>query len=130
MDYRVEGGWDALTVDTDGGVRLRTQLDRESAGGAEGVARVVAVDNGTPPLSSTATLSITVTDVNDCPPTLLPPTLLHVVEGGPPTLLGVLKATDPDVWELGHGPPFNLTLHPANPAHVLALIALKFDPCE
>ncbi|KAK3849099.1 hypothetical protein Pcinc_044133, partial [Petrolisthes cinctipes] len=132
VDYSVEGGWEALTVDTEGGVHLATQVDREATGGdggdGEGVARVIAVDRGTPPLSSTATLSITVTDVNDCPPTLLPPTLLHVIEGGPPTLLGILKATDPDVWELGHGPPFNFTLYAHNTQHVLTLINLKFDP--
>ncbi|KAK3860230.1 hypothetical protein Pcinc_033702, partial [Petrolisthes cinctipes] len=133
VDYSVEGGWEALKVDTEGGVHLATQLDREATGGSggvggEGVARIVAVDRGTPPLSTTATLSITVTDVNDCPPTLLPPTLLHVVEEGPPSLLGILKATDPDVWELGHGPPFNLTLHPHNTQHVQTLINLKFDP--
>ncbi|KAK4305007.1 hypothetical protein Pmani_023077, partial [Petrolisthes manimaculis] len=135
VDYSVEGGWEALTVDSEGGIHLATQLDREATsggggggGGDEGVARVVAVDRGTPPLSTTATLSITVTDVNDCPPTLLPPTLLHVKEGAPPTLLTILKATDPDVWELGHGPPFNLTLYPHNTQHVLTLINLKFDP--
>ncbi|KAK8405089.1 hypothetical protein O3P69_001579 [Scylla paramamosain] len=128
VDYRLEGGWGSLMVDTDGSVSLWRQLDREAPDGATGKALVVAVDRGVPPLSATATLTITVADVNDCPPRLLPPTILHVMEGGPPTRLGILKVTDPDVWALGHGPPFTLSLAPTNPPHVLSLIKLKFDP--
>ncbi|KAG7168235.1 Neural-cadherin-like 9, partial [Homarus americanus] len=126
--YRVEGGWGALTVDSEGGVSLRHALDREAPDGAIGVAKIVGVDRGRPPLSATATLTITVTDVNDSPPVLLPPTVFHVTEGAAPTLLGSLTATDHDVWALGHGPPFNLSLAPTNPAHVLAHINIKFDP--
>ncbi|XP_071534252.1 neural-cadherin-like [Panulirus ornatus] len=129
VDYRVTGGWGALTVDAGGGVSLLRSLDREAPdGGAVGVARVIGVDRGAPPLTATATLTITVTDVNDCAPRLLPPTVLHVAEGGAPALLGVLTATDSDVWALGHGPPFTFSLAPTNPAHVLAHISLSLDP--
>ncbi|XP_069157547.1 putative neural-cadherin 2 isoform X1 [Procambarus clarkii] len=128
VEYRVEGAWGALSVDSEGGVSLRRALDREAPDGAIGVAKIVGVDHGRPPLTATATLTITVTDVNDSPPVLLPPTLFHVTEGAAPTLLGALTATDHDVWALGHGPPFNFSLAPTNPAHVLAHISLKFDP--
>ena len=126
----MEGGWDALKVDSEGSVTLWRELDREAPSGAAGMALVVAVDRGIPPLTATATLSLTVTDVNDCAPTLLPPTVFHVSEDAPSTMLGVLKATDEDVWTLGHGPPFNLTLAPTNPTHVLASVLLKYDPRE
>lgn len=115
-------------MDTKGNVSLIAPLDREAPGGAVVEVLVVAVDRGIPPLSATATLTISVEDVNDCPPTLLPPTILHITEGDPPALLSVLKATDPDVWALGHGPPFTLSLSPSNPVHVLSFISLKFDP--
>ncbi|XP_045132549.1 putative neural-cadherin 2 [Portunus trituberculatus] len=128
VDYWVEGGWGALKVDGEGSVTLWRALDRETPGGAAGMALLVAVDRGVPPLTATATLSLTVTDVNDCAPTLLPPTVFHVPEDSPPTMLGVLKATDKDMWTLGHGPPFNLSLSPSNPDHVLASVSLKFDP--
>ncbi|XP_071534244.1 putative neural-cadherin 2 [Panulirus ornatus] len=129
VDYRVEGGWGALTVDSEGEVSLRGVLDREAPpDGAIGVAKILGVDRGQPPLTATATLTITVTDVNDSPPVLLPPTLFHVTEGAAPTRLGALTATDHDVWALGHGPPFNLSLAPSNPTHVFAYIRLKFDP--
>lgn len=105
-------------------------LDREAPEGAIAVAEIIGVDRGSPPLSATATLTITVTDVNDCAPILLPPTTLHVAEGSPPTLLGVLAATDHDVWALGHGPPFNMSLAPTNPAYVLSHVSLTFDSRE
>ncbi|MPC98433.1 Neural-cadherin [Portunus trituberculatus] len=124
------GGWGALRVDETGDITLWRALDREIPGGAAGEALVVAVDRGRPPLTATATLTLTVTDVNDCAPTLLPPTVFHVPEDAPPTLLGLLKATDADVWELGHGPPFSFSLAPSNPAHILSSIALKFNPGE
>lgn len=130
VHYHVEGGWGALSVDTVGGVRLWNTLDREAPGGGMGFARVVAMDEGHPSLSSTATLTITVTDVNDCPPRLLPPTILHVTEGAPASLLGVLTATDDDVWELGHGPPFNFTLALSNPAHILNTLSIKYYTSE
>ena len=130
VNYHVVGGWGALRVDPGGGVRLWRALDRESAGGEVGVARVVGVDEGRPPLSSTATLTITVSDVNDCPPRLLPPTLLHVTEGAPPSLLGVLTATDDDLWHLGHGPPFTFTLAPSNPALITRTLAIKYQEGE
>nr|XP_045603724.1 putative neural-cadherin 2 isoform X2 [Procambarus clarkii]XP_045603725.1 putative neural-cadherin 2 isoform X2 [Procambarus clarkii] len=127
VEYRVVGGWGVVTVDGVGGVRLWRALDRESPGGEVGVARVVAVDDGRPSLSSTATLTITLTDVNDCPPRLLPPTVLHVTEGAPASLLGILTATDDDVWALGHGPPFTFTLAPSNPTHVLNILSISYQ---
>lgn len=126
----MESAWDSLNVNTDGEVRLWRRLDREAPGGAEGVARIIGVDNGRPPLSATATLTITVTDVNDCPPRLLPPTIVHVTESSPPTRLATLAATDLDVWAMGHGPPFNFSLARTNPAHVKALIKIKFRQSE
>ncbi|XP_042858112.1 neural-cadherin-like, partial [Penaeus japonicus] len=128
VDYRVLGGWGVLGVDSGGGVSLWRALDREAPDGAVGVANVIAVDRGRPPLTSTATITIVVTDINDCPPRLLPPTTFHVPENAPPTLLGVLTATDDDVWAMGHGPPFTLSLAPTNPPHVLAQVTLTFLP--
>lgn len=126
MDYRVVGGWGALRVEGGGAVRLWRTLDREAEGGEVGVARIIAIDKGSPPLSSTATLTITVTDVNDCPPRMRPPTLLHVTEGASSTLLGILTATDDDLWQLGHGPPFSFTLAPSNPSFVTQTISLQY----
>ncbi|XP_066984935.1 putative neural-cadherin 2 [Macrobrachium rosenbergii] len=127
VDYSVVGGWNSLQVDKNGGVTLYRPLDREADEGALGIARILGTDRGEPPLTATATLTVTVTDVNDCAPRLLPPDELHVREGEPPVLLGVLAATDDDIWALGHGPPFSMSLSPSNPPYVLELVRLKFD---
>ncbi|XP_066952072.1 neural-cadherin-like isoform X1 [Macrobrachium rosenbergii] len=127
VDYSVVGGWNSLRVDETGGVTLSRRLDREAEEGALGIAEILGTDRGEPPMTATATLTITVTDVNDCPPRLLPPDVLHVTEGDPPVLLGVLTATDDDVWAFGHGPPFSMSLSPSNPPYVMDLVSLKFD---
>ena len=70
--YRLVGGGGALRVDRQGRVFLWRRLDRDARGGGGGggeLAVVVeAVDGGTPPLSATATLAVTVRDANDSPP--------------------------------------------------------------
>ncbi|XP_076032740.1 neural-cadherin-like isoform X2 [Oratosquilla oratoria] len=128
VDYYLEDEWNSLQVDDEGNVRVWRQLDREGMIGGVGRVKIIGVDHGDPPLSSTATLTVTLTDVNDSPPRLLPPTTFQVEEGSPPTRLGVLTATDDDVWSLGHGPPFNFTLAPSNPLYVYDYIQLRLDP--
>ncbi|KAK4290310.1 hypothetical protein Pmani_036772 [Petrolisthes manimaculis] len=126
VQYRVEGGWGALTVEEGGMVRLWKALDRDAPGGDKGLATIIATDEGSPPLSSTATLSVTVNDINDSPPYLLPPTTLRIEEEVPASLLGTLRATDDDIWQLGHGPPFTFSLAPSNPPHVTRALTLRY----
>lgn len=131
VEYQLKGARGALAVSADGTVTLRGALDRESSDGGVVVAEVLAVDGGAPPLTATATLTVVISDINDCPPTLASPSVLHVQEHArTPALLATLTADDEDVWALGHGPPFNLTLAPSNTAHVLDKVSLKFNPCE
>ncbi|KAK7071826.1 hypothetical protein SK128_016922 [Halocaridina rubra] len=94
--FQILGGWNSLTIDRKGGITLSRRLDREAPEGGMGLAHVLGIDQGEPPLTATTTLTITVTDVNDCPPRLKPPEVLHVTEGEPPVFLGVLTATDDD----------------------------------
>ncbi|RXG71363.1 Cadherin-related tumor suppressor, partial [Armadillidium vulgare] len=83
VDYRLVGTWSRFQVDTEGRVRTRLPLDRESPEGSSFIVNVIAIDRGFPPLTSTGTLSISLSDVNDCPPRLLPPFVLHVKENIP-----------------------------------------------
>ena len=128
VQYSVEGGWDVLAVNAVDGVILRGALDREGPGGTIGVARILGVDRGLPPLTATATLTITLTDVNDSPALLLPPVIFYVTEDAVPAHLGILTANDEDVWALGHGPPFIFSLAPSNPQYIFDLLSLQFDP--
>lgn len=80
----MDQNWGALRVDEEGSIRVWRPLDREGPQGPEGEIKVVAVDRGDPPRSATTTLSITLKDVNDSPPRLLPPTVLHITENFQP----------------------------------------------
>ncbi|CAL4064457.1 unnamed protein product, partial [Meganyctiphanes norvegica] len=125
--YTVSDTGGSLTVDSSGGIRLRHGLDREGSTGSVTIATVVARDRGHYPLSATATLTITITDVNDSPPRLLPPVVLHVLEGSTTSLVGILTATDDDVWALGHGPPFTLELAHDAPIYIRDNFKLNYD---
>ncbi|XP_070617864.1 LOW QUALITY PROTEIN: cadherin-15 [Erythrolamprus reginae] len=87
------------------------------------ITQILAVDDGTPPLTATGTLSVEVLEVNDHAPSLFPTTGLLCREGG--TL--VLSATDQDLaphaapfhFLLGLGGAHNWTLSHPNDTHVL-----------
>ncbi|XP_037774327.1 putative neural-cadherin 2, partial [Penaeus monodon] len=127
VEYRLEDNFGALNVDTKGNLGLWRPLDRENFDGGTAVVRVIGVDQGLPhPLSSTATVTISINDENDCPPYVVD-TLFHVTEERQATLLGVLTASDQDDWELGHGPPFSYSLASSNPPEMLNLFSIKLD---
>ncbi|XP_066937061.1 uncharacterized protein [Macrobrachium rosenbergii] len=128
VDYKIVDHSDFLEVDDEGVVRIKTEsFDREALEEDDPVIRIVAVDRGQPPLTSTASLSLSVMDMNDSPPYILPPTVFHVREGVPPAKLGLLKAYDEDSWALGNGPPFNISLAPTNRDYIYEFVELKFD---
>ncbi|CAL4064812.1 unnamed protein product, partial [Meganyctiphanes norvegica] len=126
IEYKVSGVNDALEVDESGSVRLLQSLDREAISSNVAMVQVIAKDKGDPPLSATATLSITLTDVNDCSPHLKPPLRFHTREGSRPTRLAMLTATDDDVWAAGNGPPFKFALDKSNTQAVLQNIKLHY----
>uniref|UniRef100_A0A8C5RAI9 Cadherin 15 n=1 Tax=Laticauda laticaudata TaxID=8630 RepID=A0A8C5RAI9_LATLA len=114
-----------LQVDPDSGrVEARQQVPPRSTF-LDGwyIAHILAVDNGTPPLTATGTLSVEVLEVNDHAPALLPTMGSLCREGG--SL--VLSATDQDLAP--HAGPFrfhfalssghNWTLSHPNDTHVL-----------
>ncbi|XP_069188218.1 putative neural-cadherin 2 [Procambarus clarkii] len=101
-----------------GAVQLARSLDRETA--SNHTVLVLAVDDGVPQRTATATLTydlpqVNVTDVNDNPPFLAEPRVVEVAENGPAQLVARVRLDDPDDWERGHGPPFTISLHPHAP---------------
>ena len=129
VSYKIHGKHiEDLVVDSSGNIKVLRSLDRETLDRGMAIVKIVAEDFGSPPLSSTATLSVSLSDVNDCPPEINPPRTLHVVEGSMPGMVGVITATDRDVWALGNGPPFQFSLASTNSPEVMDLIALKMDP--
>ncbi|XP_042883447.1 putative neural-cadherin 2 isoform X2 [Penaeus japonicus] len=114
-----------FAVDTHGTVRLAHSLDREETD-AHNVL-VLAIDDGVPPRTSTATLSINVTDVNDNAPYLDDPREVQVIENSKPQVVARVKLGDPDNWRQGHGPPFSIHLDPRAPPHIKAAVKVKHD---
>ncbi|XP_069191341.1 LOW QUALITY PROTEIN: putative neural-cadherin 2 [Procambarus clarkii] len=115
-----------FAVDSEGRVRLRRVLDREAAAGH--TVRVLAVDGGDPARTGTATLQLTVTDVNDNPPHVSGPALLQVPENSGPRHVAHITLDDADDWTLGHGPPFTIALAEDVATHVKQDFAVDFDP--
>ncbi|KAI4499170.1 hypothetical protein M0802_005753 [Mischocyttarus mexicanus] len=91
-DYPKTFALDALT----GQLTTKISLDRESI--AEYRILVIAKDQGTPPQSSTATVLLTLEDVNDNPPVFYPWRYLMSVQESAPvgTSVGKVIATDAD----------------------------------
>lgn len=100
LDYRIEGGGqDRFLIDTATGVIhvANISIDREE----RDVYRltVVAVDQGTPALSGTATVSLFIDDVNDCRPEFINPiqTVSIPESAVPGTVVAEVTAIDRDL---------------------------------
>lgn len=74
---------------------------------------LTATDEGYPPLTSTATLTVTVVDVNDNAPQLLKQYNPMLMEHSAPRVVVELFARDADDHSAGHGPPYTFTLDPS-----------------
>ncbi|UYV72312.1 hypothetical protein LAZ67_9002575 [Cordylochernes scorpioides] len=99
--YRILGDRanEAFRVADDGSLHTRRRLDREREPQLEFL--VVAFDGGTPQLSGTATVAVTVLDINDNPPHFNTDTfVVHVPEEeDPPKTIFHMKAEDLDEGE-------------------------------
>ncbi|KAG8182644.1 hypothetical protein JTE90_018480 [Oedothorax gibbosus] len=80
-----------------GRLTIISPVDREDIESYE--IQIIAKDEGTPRLSSTVTLSLTVLDVNDNPPLFYPNRYFHTLRSSdlPGTIVANLSATDADL---------------------------------
>ncbi|NXV10557.1 CAD23 protein, partial [Cettia cetti] len=113
LDYRIEGGGqDRFLIDaTTGVIRVANiTIDREERDAYR--LTVVAVDQGTPALSGTATVSILIDDINDCRPEFINPIQsVSIPESAPPgTVVAEVTAIDRD-------------LHPRLEYYLLGIVA-------
>lgn len=113
LDYRIEGGGqDRFLIDaTTGVIRVANiTIDREERDAYR--LTVVAVDQGTPALSGTATVSILIDDINDCRPEFINPIqTVSIPESAPPgTVVAEVTAIDRD-------------LHPRLEYYLLGIVA-------
>ena len=79
-------------------VRTRKSFDRETV--AQEVFKVLAIDNGETPKTSTATVMLNILDVNDCVPKFTVMDPFEVKENSPPnTYVDTVTATDNDLGD-------------------------------
>lgn len=100
LDYRIEGGsQDRFLIDTTTGVIrvANISIDREERDAYR--LTVVAVDQGTPALSGTTTVSLFIDDVNDCRPEFINPiqTVSVPESAAPGTVVAEVTAIDRDL---------------------------------
>lgn len=100
LDYRIEGGGqDRFLIEAATGVIhvANLSIDREERDAYR--LTVVAVDQGTPALSGTATVSIIIDDVNDCRPEFVNPiqTVSVPESAAPGTVVAKVTAIDRDL---------------------------------
>ncbi|XP_041375475.1 neural-cadherin-like [Gigantopelta aegis] len=109
----------------EGNITIRNELDRETQ--ALHVLHILAIDKGDPALTGTATLSLTVLDVNDNAPIFAADYHPVVMENDQnyPKLIIKVNGTDRDANPFG--PPFGFAdLCPKDP--VCAFFSLQFQP--
>uniref|UniRef100_A0A3P9HZR5 FAT atypical cadherin 1 n=1 Tax=Oryzias latipes TaxID=8090 RepID=A0A3P9HZR5_ORYLA len=95
-----------------GELKVARQLDRERTSGY--TLTVVASDNGVPPLSSSATINIDISDVNDNPPLFSQANYSLIIQENRPKGTSVLQLTVSDQDASHNGPPFTFTIVDGN----------------
>ncbi|CAL4150228.1 unnamed protein product, partial [Meganyctiphanes norvegica] len=107
-----------FTIDKTGTVRLQRALDREKFD--KHIINVLAIDDGDPPQTATATLTVNVGDFNDNAPKLVEGYRPILMENLTPRDIMQVEATDDDNAENGNGSPFYFQLDPSASNEILA----------
>ncbi|MED6264863.1 long-chain fatty acid transporter fat1, partial [Characodon lateralis] len=95
-----------------GELKVARQLDRERTSGY--MLKVVATDNGVPPLSSSAIINIDISDVNDNPPLFSQANYSLIIQENRPKGTSILQLTVSDRDASHNGPPFTFTIVDGN----------------
>ncbi|TWW58827.1 protocadherin Fat 1a isoform X4 [Takifugu flavidus] len=102
-----------FTIDAARGeLKVARQLDRERTSGY--TLTVVASDNGTPPLSSSAMINIDISDVNDNPPLFSQANYSLIIQENRPKGTSVLQLAVTDRDASHNGPPFTFAIVDGN----------------
>uniref|UniRef100_A0A8C9FGK3 FAT atypical cadherin 3 n=1 Tax=Pavo cristatus TaxID=9049 RepID=A0A8C9FGK3_PAVCR len=102
-----------FSVDPGSGlVKVKKKLDRERISGYSLV--IQARDSGTPPLSSSVTVNVDISDVNDNSPVFTPANYTAVIQENKPVGTSILQLVVTDKDSFHNGPPFTFTILTGN----------------
>lgn len=90
----------------------------------------MAIDDGIPPKTATATLTVIVQDINDNPPTFLKDYRPVLPEFLPPRRVVEILATDDDDRSRSNGPPFTFRMDPNADDVIKASFKVESDNSE
>ncbi|XP_043475146.1 neural-cadherin isoform X3 [Leptopilina heterotoma] len=97
-------------INDNGTVSIQRSLDREETPRHQ--VKILAIDDGIPPKTATATLTVIVQDINDNPPTFLKDYRPVLTEYALPKRVVEILATDDDDRSKSNGPPFTFKMDP------------------
>ncbi|GFR26878.1 neural-cadherin [Trichonephila clavata] len=113
-------------IDQNGVVRIQRTLDREETPRHQ--VKILAIDDGAPPRTATATLTVVVSDINDNAPRFLRDYRPVIMEHSPPQKVEEILATDDDDRSKGNGPPFTFRMDPNAPDIIKQFFDVQHDP--
>uniref|UniRef100_UPI00398F78D5 protocadherin Fat 3-like isoform X1 n=2 Tax=Pristiophorus japonicus TaxID=55135 RepID=UPI00398F78D5 len=93
-------------------IKVKERLDREKVSGYS--LTVQAKDSGIPPMSSTVTVNIDVSDINDNPPDFIPANYSAVIQENKSVGTSILQLSVTDQDSSHNGPPFTFTILAGN----------------
>ncbi|TRY88066.1 hypothetical protein DNTS_000045, partial [Danionella cerebrum] len=109
-----------FSIDPVGGeVKVARQLDREKTSGY--TLTVLASDNGSPARSSSATINIDVSDINDNPPLFSQTNYSIIIQENQPEGTSVLQLSVSDRDASHNGPPFTFSIISGNEGDVFGI---------
>ena len=117
-----------FAISDDGTVTIQRELDRESVPTHQ--IKILAIDDGDPPKTATATLTVIVEDINDNAPRFLKNYRPVLPEHSPPRKVVEVLATDDDDRSKGNGPSFTFRMDPNAEDVIRASFKVEHDPSK
>jgi len=117
-----------FAINQNGSVTIQRSLDREVVPRHQ--VKILAIDDGSPPKTATATLTVIVQDINDNAPKFLKDYRPVLPEHVPPRKVVEILATDDDDRSKSNGPPFQFRLDPSADDIIRASFKVEQDQSE
>ncbi|CAG0882382.1 unnamed protein product, partial [Cyprideis torosa] len=115
-----------FTISKDGTVSIQRTLDREETPRHQ--LKILAIDDGVPPKTATATLTVIVLDINDNAPRFLKDYRPVIPENSLPRKIADISATDDDDRSKSNGPPFYFRMDPSAEDRVKESFQVEHNP--